>query len=176
MAGAELFLYSTASRPALGPTQPPAQWIPGALSSEVKLQKCGTDYFLQSSVEVKCVWSYFSNLQCPAALPPGKEPPVPIGWEDGWAPEAIWTTWRKLLTLTGLEFRPLDRSGSLQYVFIAWLSNFKLSQACGIRVVAIMILFIYDLYSGSVSFTSRLSYRPTWLRIFAVFLNFIMQS
>jgi hypothetical protein len=25
------------------------------------------------------------------ALPPGKEPPVPIGQEDGWALEPVWT-------------------------------------------------------------------------------------
>jgi hypothetical protein len=26
------------------------------------------------------------------ALPPGKEPPVPIVQEAGWAPEPVWTT------------------------------------------------------------------------------------
>jgi hypothetical protein len=25
----------------------------------------------------------------------GKEPPVPIGWEVGWTPEPVWTTWRR---------------------------------------------------------------------------------
>jgi hypothetical protein len=30
----------------------------------------------------------------PAALPPGEEPPVPIGKEAGWAREPVWTTWR----------------------------------------------------------------------------------
>jgi hypothetical protein len=28
-----------------------------------------------------------------SALPPGKELPVPIGWEAGWAPEPAWTRW-----------------------------------------------------------------------------------
>jgi hypothetical protein len=28
----EIFLLSTMSKPALGPTQPPIQWVPGALS------------------------------------------------------------------------------------------------------------------------------------------------
>jgi len=30
-----------------------------------------------------------------AALPPGKEPPVPIGYEAGWALEPVWTRWRR---------------------------------------------------------------------------------
>jgi len=29
------------------------------------------------------------------ALPPGKEHPVPTGEEAGWAPEPIWTWWRR---------------------------------------------------------------------------------
>jgi len=31
------FLFATASRPALGPTQPLIQWVPGAVSRGVKL-------------------------------------------------------------------------------------------------------------------------------------------
>jgi hypothetical protein len=31
------------------------------------------------------------QLHEPAALPPGKEPLVPIGWEAGWAPEPVST-------------------------------------------------------------------------------------
>jgi hypothetical protein len=31
-----IFLFTTASRKALGPTQPPIQWIQGALSLRVK--------------------------------------------------------------------------------------------------------------------------------------------
>jgi hypothetical protein len=35
------------------------------------------------------------QLHAPGALPPGKEPPVPIGQEVGWAPEPVWVTWRR---------------------------------------------------------------------------------
>jgi len=31
----------------------------------------------------------------PAALIPEKQPPIPIGQEAGWAPEPVWTRWRK---------------------------------------------------------------------------------
>jgi hypothetical protein len=33
------------------------------------------------------------KLLAAAALHPGKEPPVPIGWKVGWTPGPIWTTW-----------------------------------------------------------------------------------
>jgi hypothetical protein len=32
------------------------------------------------------------QLHAPAALPPGK-PPVPSGYEAGWAPEPVWALW-----------------------------------------------------------------------------------
>jgi hypothetical protein len=31
------------------------------------------------------------HLHAPVALPAGKEPPIPIGQEAGWAPETVWT-------------------------------------------------------------------------------------
>jgi len=35
------------------------------------------------------------QLHALAALPLGKEPMVPTGQETGWAPEAVWTQWKK---------------------------------------------------------------------------------
>jgi hypothetical protein len=35
------------------------------------------------------------QFHAPVASPPGKEPPVPIGYEAGWAPKPAWTTWRR---------------------------------------------------------------------------------
>jgi hypothetical protein len=43
------------------------------------------------------------QFHAPAALPPGIEHLVPIGYEVGWTPEPVWTTWRKFLTLPGLD-------------------------------------------------------------------------
>jgi hypothetical protein len=33
------------------------------------------------------------QLHVPAALPPGKEPPVSTGYEAGWAPGMVRTLW-----------------------------------------------------------------------------------
>jgi hypothetical protein len=35
------------------------------------------------------------QFHAPAALPPGKQPPVSIGQEAGWAPEPVWTCCRR---------------------------------------------------------------------------------
>jgi hypothetical protein len=48
-----IFLFSITCRRPLGPTQPPIQWVPAALSSEVKWQEREADHSLPSSAEVK---------------------------------------------------------------------------------------------------------------------------
>jgi hypothetical protein len=55
--GLGIFHFTTASRTALGPTQPPIQWVPGALSLGVKRQAREADHSLPSSAEVKNAWS-----------------------------------------------------------------------------------------------------------------------
>jgi hypothetical protein len=35
------------------------------------------------------------QLHAPAALPPGNEAPAPIEQKAGWAPEPVWTLWRR---------------------------------------------------------------------------------
>jgi hypothetical protein len=57
-----IFLFITASRPTLGPTQPPIQLLPGIFSPEVKRPGRETDHSPPSSAEVKNVWRYTSNL------------------------------------------------------------------------------------------------------------------
>jgi hypothetical protein len=49
----EIFLFPTASRPTLGPTQPPVQWVPGALSPGVKQPGREPGHSLPSSGEVE---------------------------------------------------------------------------------------------------------------------------
>jgi hypothetical protein len=49
------------SRPVLGPTQPPIQWVPGALSLGAKRQGREADHSPEFSAEVKNVWSYTST-------------------------------------------------------------------------------------------------------------------
>jgi len=45
----DFFIFATASRPALGPTQRPFQWVPGALSSGIKQPVGEADYGLPLS-------------------------------------------------------------------------------------------------------------------------------
>jgi hypothetical protein len=51
--GLGIFLFTTASRPALGPTQPPVQWVLGAFSLGVDRPGCEADHPPPSSAEVK---------------------------------------------------------------------------------------------------------------------------
>jgi hypothetical protein len=60
-------LNTTASRTALGPTQPPIQWVPGALSLVVKRPGREADHSPPSSAEVKvCVELYFHSPNTPS--------------------------------------------------------------------------------------------------------------
>jgi hypothetical protein len=57
-----IFLFTTASRTALGPTHTPIQWVPGALSPAVKRLGRETDHSRPSSVQVKeCVELYLHS-------------------------------------------------------------------------------------------------------------------
>jgi hypothetical protein len=57
--GLRNFLFTTVPRTPLGPTQPPIQWIPGAVSLVVKRPGRDADHSLPSSAEVKeCVELY----------------------------------------------------------------------------------------------------------------------
>jgi hypothetical protein len=51
------------SRTALGPTQPPVQWVPVAVSLGVKRPVREADHSPPSSAEVKNAWSYASIAQ-----------------------------------------------------------------------------------------------------------------
>jgi len=51
--GLGICLFTTASRTDLGSTQPPIQWVPGALSLGVKWPGCEGDHSSASSAEVK---------------------------------------------------------------------------------------------------------------------------
>jgi hypothetical protein len=50
------FLFFTSSRPVLRPTQPPIQWIRGAVSSEAKQKGLEADHSPPNNVEDKITW------------------------------------------------------------------------------------------------------------------------
>jgi hypothetical protein len=58
--GLRILLFATASRPVLGPTQPPIQWVPGVLSPGVKRPRCEAYHSPPPSSEIKNAWSYTS--------------------------------------------------------------------------------------------------------------------
>jgi hypothetical protein len=55
------FFFSKSSRLALGSTQPPIQWVPGALSPVVKRQGREADHSLPTTAEFKKMWIYTST-------------------------------------------------------------------------------------------------------------------
>jgi hypothetical protein len=57
----EFSLFATASRPALGTTQPPIQRVVGTLTPGVKWQGCKADHSPPSSAEVMNAWGYISR-------------------------------------------------------------------------------------------------------------------
>jgi hypothetical protein len=59
------------------------------------------------------------GVHSPAALPLGKEPLTPIGWEAGWAPEPVWTMRRKekFFSLPGIESRLPDHPARSQSLY-----------------------------------------------------------
>jgi hypothetical protein len=61
LAGAGNFFFTTASVTALVPTQPPIQWVPGALSLGVKRPGRKADHSFPSSAEDNNSWSYTST-------------------------------------------------------------------------------------------------------------------
>jgi hypothetical protein len=62
--GLGIFLSTTASRPAVRPTQPPIQRVTGALSLRVKRPGREDDHLPPYSAEVKeCVELYFYSLR-----------------------------------------------------------------------------------------------------------------
>jgi hypothetical protein len=65
--GLGIFLFTTTSRTALEPTQPPIQWLPRALSLELKRPGRESDYSPPFSAEVKeCMELYRQSPNTPS--------------------------------------------------------------------------------------------------------------
>jgi hypothetical protein len=62
-AGKGFFLFASASRLALRPTQPRIHWVPGALSFGIKRPECEAGHLRPSTAEGKNAWNYTSTPQ-----------------------------------------------------------------------------------------------------------------
>jgi hypothetical protein len=62
--GQGLFLFVTASRPTLGPTQPSMKWVPRALSPGVKRPEHETDHSPPSGAEIMNVGIRTPTTSC----------------------------------------------------------------------------------------------------------------
>jgi hypothetical protein len=60
----KIFLFSTTSRPSLGSSQPPSQWVPKALSSGVRRLGHEADLSPPSSVEATARNNYLDSNLC----------------------------------------------------------------------------------------------------------------
>jgi len=61
--GVEIYLFTIASKPALGPTQPPIRWVTGVLSLGIKRPRRAADHSPPTSSKVKNAWSHTSIPQ-----------------------------------------------------------------------------------------------------------------
>jgi len=61
--GLGIFLFTTVSRPALGPTHPPIQWVLKGSFPGVRQPDLEADHSPPSSAAVKNAWSYTSTPQ-----------------------------------------------------------------------------------------------------------------
>jgi hypothetical protein len=68
--GLRTFIFSTASRTILGPTQPPIQWVPGALSLGVKQQGREADHSPTSNAQYAFASFKSTGITLPLPYPP----------------------------------------------------------------------------------------------------------
>jgi hypothetical protein len=59
-----IFLFSTASKPNLGPTQPPIQWVPGAPFPGIQRKGCEADRHLHLVLRSRMVELYLHSAIC----------------------------------------------------------------------------------------------------------------
>jgi hypothetical protein len=88
-----ILFFSTASRPALRPTQPPIQWVSGALSPRVKRPGRKTDLLVQ-------------RLEMRGAIPP---------------PQYIFMAWCLVKHRNYFTFAFKVREGSVRFVSLKWI-------------------------------------------------------
>jgi hypothetical protein len=156
--GQDFFLFPTVTRPALVPTQPTIQWVPGALSPGVKQQGHEADHSPPSSAEVK-------NGGAIPSLPHASS------WHQSLGQLCLLPTFWTVNIMSGGN---IMARGSCEG---GWPSG-PLSEAsircCSVRTEAQEVDSsnnASDLYLGSARFESHQEHKPCWLRDFMVFLS-----
>jgi hypothetical protein len=106
--GLGILLFTTVSSPSLGPTQPPIQWVPGALSLGVKLT-----HSPPSCVEVKnaCICTSTTPIRLH-----GVEPMSTLAGRKNWVPSDRKTKSVKVkLSLCLTKYRTMKTLGEWKY-------------------------------------------------------------
>jgi hypothetical protein len=100
----------------------------------------------------------------PLPLYTRKKPPAIIGYDTGWAPEPVWTKWRKCFTLPGLELWPLRRPARSQSLYRPRYSDVQFYTFTNKYRTAWCGGNALDLYSGGSQLESRPGDWLCWLR------------
>jgi hypothetical protein len=90
--GQKIFLLATASKLALGPTQTPFQWVPGALSLGKRRMGSEADHSPPSGADVKNEWTYEAGHSPPSSAAVKNE------WSYSTTPPCVCMAWYLMST------------------------------------------------------------------------------
>jgi hypothetical protein len=87
-------------------------------------------------------------MEVPAALPPGKSLPLPIGEEAVWDPEPVWTLWRREDSCPCRDSNP-GRPAHIAYTHTHIYIYIYISSDCVINLTVTLFMFTLSTISGN---------------------------